>query len=358
MYLLRTFGVMKFVVGEYMMLADYRNRLINIIKAYFPDCYLSYDNPPFGYTEWCESILAELAYKTIQSKENKFSIRKHLNDDDNDAKRKQLERWYNQTIDFRKLTYNKIFESKGIKLEGLLEKKKQSMKEKLNGYSLQPSQICDLEFRNNVRLIKAIEKGKLYERKKNRPAEYKIPNSEFVNLFNEYDEYVENFKLEYTTPAMLSLAGAEFRYNIELMYACVVEAEKLDFPDIPDGRLKDLYGVVDANVVKLYTALGSCRINDLVIERRMLKYRMKLVPLLFKDDWPRTKIYTYQIIKNMILSDAKEIETFDAMISDEEKLRFLKNDYDIFGIYVKKEWNKERIKYMRKLFSEIGTFSV
>lgn len=232
------------------------------------------------------------------------------------------------------------------------------MKEKLNGYSLQPSQICDLEFRNNVRLIKAIEKGKLYERKKNRPAEYKIPNSEFVNLFNEYDEYVENFKLEYTTPAMLSLAGAEFRYNIELMYACVVEAEKLDFPDIPDGRLKDLYGVVDANVVKLYTALGSCRINDLVIERRMLKYRMKLVPLLFKDDWPRTKIYTYQIIKNMILSDAKEIETFDAMISDEEKLRFLKNDYDIFGIYVKKEWNKERIKYMRKLFSEIGTFSV
>ena len=55
---------------------------------------------------------------------------------------------------------------------------------------------------------------------------------------------------------------------------------------------------------------------------------------------------------------AKIQKQFDAMISDEEKLRFLKNDYDIFGIYVKKEWNKERIKYMRKLFSEIGTFSV
>ena len=342
--------MMKFVVGECMMLADYRNRLINIIKVYFPDCYFSYDNPTFGYTEWCESILAELAYKTIQSKENKFSIRKHLNDDDNDAKRKQLERWHNQTIGFRKLTYNKIFESKGIKLEGLLEKKKQSMKEKLNGYSLQPSQICDLEFRNNVRLIKAIEKGKLYERKKNRPAEYKIPNSEFVNLFNEYDEYVENLKLEYTTPAMLSLAGAEFRYNIELMYACVVEAEKLDFPDIPDGRLKDLCGTVIEKEANLCTAL--------VIERRMLKYRMKLVPLLFKDDWPRTKIYTYQIFKNMILTNTEEIDRFDTMVSDEEKLRFLKNDYDIFGIYVKKEWNKERIKYMRKLCSEIGTFSV
>ena len=228
---------------------------------------------------------------------------------------------------------------------------------KLQGYRLTAMNFFEHQNIHDMDLIKAIVERRIVSSKK-------ISNDRFQEMFKQYDDFVETLierskkSDEDMVFASLALFTLEWHYPIETFYylSQIMEKEELQTVD------REALGLICGRVAVQSQFGGGWVTND----SRMVKERMMVLPYLFgreTDDFVRDTMKS--MIKEIIVVCTRHME---CLITEEEgdlyKEWFRKESsmtdwasffryYNIFAIWQKKEWTRERIQHMRHLFDLI-----
>lgn len=174
----------------------------------------------------------------------------------------------------------------------------------------------------------------------------------------EYDELVNSLikrldgNDENVIFATIALFTLEWKYQIELFYNCVVEAEKLNVKEVPKDRIAALCAELSMPVPPHFTQI-------LHTESRFVLHRLELVCNVYEDTdklWEeiKDKLWQYFIakyyIKREIVHKWSMPEYFVTHILRDKWADFFREHYDLRKIYKSKEWTNKRIRYVRKLY--------
>lgn len=328
----------------YTMLEFIDNRLDN----FFSERDL-YEASPFNTVDLRDCILTEIIKDAYYESEKKQSLRANRGTDD-DSTRMRDSRTMAYAQHYRNIQYKHVAGSANIRIPELLPDDVQSMDGKIEGHKITEMQYFELTTMAEIPLLKAIISKRICDVKK-------ISNDTFIEYMQEYDKLVNGLvaKLdgddEDVIVATLALFTLEWKYNVELLYSCAVEAEKHNIKDVPLERLAVLCAELTVPVPPECTII-------IHTESRFVLHRLELVPLIYDDPdelWEEihNKLWHYFIAKYYI---EREIvhkwsmpEYFATHISRDKWAAFFREHYDLRKMYVKKEWTNKRIRYVRKI---------
>jgi len=226
------------------------------------------------------------------------------------------------------------------------------MRGKLQGHNITPMQYFELNTLADHPLLKAIVNKRICDVKK-------ISNATFLEYMQDYDKLVSLLlkKLDGSDEDVIfgtiALFTLEWKYNVELFYSCAVNAEEVGVQDVPVHRLAGLCAELSMPLAPDFT-------QRFHTESRFVLHRLKLVPTVYtasESDWDevKDKICHYQTARYYI---EKEIVRkwdmagfFARYTTREQWAKFFREHYDLRQIYVPKEWNNKRIRYMRSIYS-------
>ena len=324
------------------------NRIHNIFSV--PEAYAL---SPFDLEGFRDHLLFTILKDSYDIVVPKQSVRASRGSDADDLRmRDSRMKAYAQY--YRDLQYKRIKENTGIEVPELLSKDVSSMKGKLSGYQLSEMQYFELNTMAEQPLLKAIINKRICDVKK-------ISNATFKEYYSKYDELVESLvaKLDGSDDDVLFAAVAlftlEWKYQVELFYACAVQAENLGIDEVPVERIGALCAELNMVIPPDFT-------TRLHTESRFVLHRMDLVPSVYsasKEEWAEIedKLYQYftaeYYIKNEIVRKWTLSEFFARYSTKAQWADFIRQHYDLRKIYVPREWTNKRIRYIRKIYQAI-----
>lgn len=318
---------------------------------------LAYNNPkseqPFDFDDLRHCIMLQLIKYAYDQYLPKNSIRSYLQPNmgltnNTDAERALYSRLMQYAQYYRDVRNNELEEAFKMRSPELEAPDMSKRENKISGYKINEMQFFELGVMGRVPLLKCIANHRITNTKK-------ISNAEFQGMMQEYDQLVGDLlqKLKgsdedvlFSTIALFTL---EWKYNVELFYACAVEAEKKHEKDVPVNSIAMLCVAVPVDSGKL------------VMESHFVLNRLKIVPYVYKEnsvEWKRImeKYEAYLGALNIFTKLRPEgggpsiEEVFSKSFQIGEAAEYIKKNYDIRKIYQKKEWNSFRIKYVRRLY--------
>ena len=227
-----------------------------------------------------------------------------------------------------------------------------AMDNRLKGYRLTEMNFFEQQNIHNLELIKAIVERRITSSKK-------ISNERFQEMFESYDALVESL-IERSNKsdkdmvfASLALFTLEWHFPIETFYylSCIMEKEGMKTGD------REALGLICGRV-KVESRFGGWVSTD----SRMVKERMLILPYLFgKNTDESERDIMKHMIKEILVVCSRYMEALCTEEGDLYKEWFRKQSavadwasffryYNIFDIWQKKKWTRERIQYMRHLF--------
>ncbi len=231
------------------------------------------------------------------------------------------------------------------------------MENKLKGRRLTTMNFYEHKNIYELKIIKAIVEERLSSSKK-------VSDSSFQDMFCQYDKTVEDFITrsrksdEDMVFASLAFFTLEWHYGIEFLYelACMLEEEGSQEVDY------NMLGMVFGSI-EIESRFGGWAHTD----SRMVKERLVLIPFLI--DKPEVKHqqikqFVFDIIREIIVLVAYYKEVYTTNEGELYKDWFRKNGdikdwasffrgYNVFSIWIKKEWTRKRIQNMRMLVNQI-----
>ncbi len=225
------------------------------------------------------------------------------------------------------------------------------MRGKLQGHNITPMQYFELNTLANHPLLKAIVNKRICDVKK-------ISNATFLEYMQDYDKLVSLLlkKLDGSDEDVIfgtiALFTLEWKYNVELFYSCAVNAEEAGVQDVPVHRLAGLCAELSMPLAPDFTHM-------LHTESRFVLHRLKWYQpyILHRNQNGNEVKIKYAIIRrpDIILRKrlyANGICRFLCPIHHKRTVgKFFREHYDLRQIYVPKEWNNKRIRYMRSIYS-------
>lgn len=307
------------------------------------------DTQPFDLKELRHCIMMELIRDEYYESEPRASLRSYVEEGlkDCDDIRMRNQRMLKYAQHYRNLQYENMVQTMGGGHPGLLPDDMSGIENKLAGHKLTPMQFFELSTMADNPVLKNIISKRICSVKK-------VSNAEFIELMDKYDRLTQSLvdRLEDDRVfATIALYILEWKYNVELFYACAVEAEK--------HKQKE---VVVPNVALLCADCNMPRAFDmkqtLYTESRFIKKRMDLVPLLYDGtdlEELNLKFMCYHNLRfevkhSLTINDVPFVTLFKKMTTPAEWAEYLRQNYDITTIYTKKDWTPARIRYVRKLY--------
>lgn len=321
----------------------------NRLLQYFPQPEL-YDGSPFSIENLRDCIITFILKDAYYLTEPKQSLRENRGTDADDVRMRDS-RNIAYAQHYRDIQYKHINDDLGIEISELLSVDVETMRKKLQGYNITPMQYFELNTLADHPLLKAIVNKRICDVKK-------VSNAIFLDYMQDYDNLVSVLlnKLDGSDEDVIfgtiALFTLEWKYNVELFYSCAVNAEKVGVQDVPIHRLAVL-------CAELAIPLAPYSTQMLNTESRFVLHRLELVPAVYNAseiEWNevRDKICHYQTARYYI---EKEIVRkwdmagfFARYATREQWAQFFRNHYDLRKIYVSKEWNNKRIRYMRSIY--------
>lgn len=218
---------------------------------------------------------------------------------------------------------------------------------KLAGHKLTPMQFFELSTMADNPVLKTIISKRICSVKK-------VSNAEFIELMNEYDRLTQSLvdRLEDDRVfATIALFILEWKYDVELFYACAVEAEKHKCKEVRQQDVALLCS--DCHLPRAYDMTKTLHTHS-----RYIKKRMDLVPLLYDGtDLEELNLkfmcyhnLRYEVKYTLTVNDVPFVTLFKKLTTPADWAEYLRQNYDIATIYTKKEWTPARIRYVRKLY--------
>lgn len=322
------------------------NRLSNIFAQ--PELY---NLSPFGIEDLRNCIIMSILKDAYFLTEPKQSLRASRATDADDVRMRDS-RNIAYAQHYRDLQFAHVKESADIEIPELLPEDVKSMEGKLSGHKLTRMQYFELNTLADHPLLKAIVNKRICDVKK-------IPNAVFLEYMQDYDKLVGQLMemLDGTDEdvifATVALFTLEWKYNVELFYACAVNAEKTKTKEVPLQRLSAL-------CAELSMPLPPYCTQTLHTESRFVLHRTKLVPVIYsssKSDWDEVqdKLWHYLSAKYYITTEIVrkwDMPGFFARYTTRAQwAQFFREHYDLRKMYTPKEWDNFRIRYVRKIYS-------
>lgn len=322
------------------------NRLSNIFAQ--PELY---NLSPFSIEDLRDCIIMSILKDAYYLTEPKQSLRASRGTDADDVRMRDSRNMaYAQH--YRDLQFAHVKECADIEIPGLLPAEVKSMDGKLSGHKLTRMQYFELNTLADHPLLKAIVSKRICAAKK-------IPNAVFLEYMQDYDKLVGQLveMLDGTDEdvifATVALFTLEWKYNVELFYACAVNAEKTKTKEVPLQRLSALCAELSMPLPPYCTQM-------LHTESRFVLHRTKLVPAIYSNsesDWDEVqdKLWHYLSARYYITTEVVRKwdmpEFFARYTTRAQWAQFFREHYDLRKLYVPKEWNNSRIRYVRKIYS-------
>ena len=193
----------------------------------------------------------------------------------------------------------------------------------------------------------------------------KVSNSTFIELFREYDDWVEKLieRSQKSDKDMIFASIAfftfEWKYNIEYYYNLSEYLIEQDISEIDYYTAWLFTGTLDFN---------SSMAGNIGTDSRMIKDRIDLIPEYFdKTNHPylveimKAKFLEVLTMKVMFMTmtskvGGKYIDWFADSVNDIDIASFFR-DYDVFSIWKRKSFNNERIKKLRYILELTSPFN-
>lgn len=322
------------------------NRLSNIFTQ--PELY---NLSPFGIEDLRDCIIMSILKDAYFLTEPKQSLRASRGTDADDVRMRDSRNMaYAQH--YRDLQFAHVKERADIEIPGLLPADVKSMDGKLSGHKLTRMQYFELNTLADHPLLKAIVSKRICDVKK-------ISNAVFLEYMRDYDKLVGQLieMLDGTDEdvifATVALFTLEWKYNVELFYACAVNAEKTRTKEVPLQRLSTLCAELSMPLPPYCTQI-------LHTESRFILHRTKLVPSLYsssESDWGEVqdKLWHYLSARYYITTEIVRKwdmpEFFARYTTRAQWAQFFREHYNLRKLYTPKEWNNSRIRYVRKIYS-------
>jgi len=307
------------------------------------------DAQPFDIEELRHCIMMELIRDAYYESEPRASLRSYVEDGlkDSDDIRMRNQRVLKYAQHYRNLQYENMVKTMGGGHPDLLPDDMSGIENKLAGHKLTPMQFFELSTMADNPVLKNIISKRICSVKK-------VSNAEFIELMNEYDRLTQSLvdRLEDDRVfATIALYILEWKYNVELFYACAVEAEKHKRKDI---KVEDVALLcADCNMPRAYDMTKTLHTHS-----RFIKKRMDLVPLLYDGTDLEELTLKFMCYHNLLcevkytltVNGVPFITLFKKLTTPADWAEYLRQNYDITTIYTKKEWTPARIRYVRKLY--------
>lgn len=214
------------------------------------------------------------------------------------------------------------------------------------GYGLMDIQHLNLDTREQLPILKKIQKGNMASKKN-------YTYADFTNDMKEYDDFVKkSISIEDEKDYILNIVNLyqiEWSYAIELVYAICNYMDENSIEEVPKNRVKTLCGHIVIGGQPIYT------------ENRFVKSRKWVVHMLFDDEQYEylqgtiatcltAKLYLFKCID----FDNTTLEKFFCEnIPDEEIIRFLKNTYNWGDIFEEKVWTRKKAGLFKQISDDI-----
>ena len=309
------------------------------------------NSTPFSVSDLRDCIITSIIKAAYEESEPKQSLRANRGHDKDDVRMRDS-RSLAYAQHYRTLQYEEVKARMGEEIPELLPDDVSSIDGKLSGHKISAMQYYELNTMADHPVFKAIVSKRICNVKK-------ISNQQFCQYMQDYEEIVKKELPKLSSDndddvifAAIALFTLEWKYNIELFYACAVEAEAKGTTDIPVHRIGILCAEVAVPLIPHF-------LQTLHTESRFVLHRLKLVPLIFgatEAEWSEIewKMWNYLGARNNI---EKEIvrkwsmaEFFSRFTTRKQWADFFREQYRLGGMYTPKEWNKKRIQYVRKLY--------
>lgn len=336
-----------------MTLEELRENLVDFIEMECPfldeikDCVVSLD-------DMIDHIIYEGIKYAYDDYAEKKSIRQHLKDNnmDDDSERRKFSRALQYAQYYRDLQFDQVIRENHIAVDELHGKDMTEFDTRMEGHEISAMNFVELCNMRDIPLLNKII-GKQIQSSK------KVSNPTFIALMDQYDAYIDKLEsgmdtdeaVVYNTELYFTL---EWKYNVNLVYRIVLEAEKNGFPEISKDQVRWLCGTVQIPGSPWYPYNAG-------VECRMIMHRHKYLPYMFSLETEDE--IADRDAKNAALYHLKSfIATFNSRKSITElvhttdmsdRAEFIRNRYWIWKHHEKKEWTPERIKYARTVYSLI-----
>lgn len=344
--------LLPYEVSMGLSLTEYIDREISEYCEYHWDNYRCADNSPFNLVDFRNCYAFQVIKNAYNETEPKASLRAHRGNDNDDV-RMQDSRNMAYAQHYRYLQYQDMLNWTGYGEPELLPDDVESMEGKLTGHKKTAMQYFELETIARHPLLKAITNKRVCDVKK-------ISNEVFIEYMKDYDALTASLVKGFDGDdedvifSAIALFTLEWKYQVELFYACAVNAELAKTTDIPHSKIAAL--CADCKM-PIYTDYPF--IKNLYIQSRFVLHRLKLVPLMYNgSSWDEVeeKIYHYLVMnyefdKNLVHHDYL-YEHYARISTRKQWAEFIRENYNIREIFKPKEWNNKRIRYVRNLYKE------
>lgn len=312
------------------------------------------DTQPFDLNELRHCIMIELIKAAYYESEPKASLRSYVDaaSKDSDDIRMRNSRQLKYAQYYRTQQYNLIADNYGIKMPELLPDDMEDIEKKLKGYKLTRMQFFELQQMADIPVLKAIKNKRICTTKK-------ITNEQFRKWMSDYDSFVQTLvdklnKGEDILFSTIALYTLEWKYDIELFYACAVEAEKYPYDESTVQKVNLLCGQFGILIPPAFT-------QRLPTDSHFIKNRLSLVPYIFDgSDWNLIdeKIHAYLLLKYSVkkcyrFEGRSILQIILETTTSDDWANYIKENYDLRPIYVNKKWTNKRIRYARILFDKL-----
>lgn len=306
-----------------------------------------FDLSPFGLTDFRDCFIMELIKDAYFKSEPKQSLRTNRGNDDDDVRMRDS-RYMAYAQHYRNLQLEHIQEDIGQDEPGLHPDDVTSMEGKLSGHRLTKMQYFEINTIADHPLLKSIVNKRICDVKK-------ISASTFIEYMEDYDRLTADLAKGFDGSdedvlfASIQMFTLEWKYNVELFYACAVNAEENDIQDTPKHKLAALCAELSIPIPIVSKMLHT--------ESRFILHRLELVPAIYDgSDWNtiQDKIYQYflmrYILREEIIDSQPLADFFLGTTTRKQWADFIREHYDIRKIYTPKEWTNKRIRYVRSIY--------
>lgn len=322
----------------------------------FEECFPIH---PFWYGEYI--MLEFVKYAYYESLE-KHSLRFYFpyQSDDDHSERMRFSRSLKYTQKFKDYNYNYLGDEANwnpVIMEAykdLIAKDMNDMANRTSGYEITEMGIFEHITIQELRIIKAIVEKRIFSTKK-------VSNAQFVEMFDEYDCWIEKLqeKSKKSDEDMVFAAMAyftlEWKYSLEYIYLVAAYMEQNNIEEVDYYTLWAM-----ALPMRFHSRLGI----DLAGDNRMIKERQFLIPCFIVEgavdletEYYRTKyveiIGLTALFKEMESEEGGlYIDWFKDNTNMKDWASFIE-EYEIFDTWHKKEWTRKRIRNARKLLEKL-----
>lgn len=319
----------------------------------FEECYPLH---PILYGDYV--MLEFVKYAYYESME-KHPLRYYLNysaEDADHSERMRYARAFKYTQKYKDFNYKMLVEEEKNnperlkELEQLLTKDMQDMANRVEGYELTEMDVFEHTNIQELRIIKSIVEKRIYSSKK-------VSNEQFIDMFDEYDMWVQSLierskesddDLLFSAMAFYTL---EWKYSLEFIY---LVADYMEQENINEVDFYTLWAL--ALPLKFDSRLG----NQLSGDNRMVKERQYLIPDFIQEGEASTEIVWYRtkyveivgltiILNNMTSTEGGLYKDWFMKNTTMEDWASFIEEYEMFDIWTPKEWTNKKIKNARKL---------